>query len=162
MPAASTLAATDPILSKIAKSMMRIDGKLVSSRKETRKIVDDCLELLKSEAGVDDPSKFVHEAFLKITPPLGTKNFKVKKKFIPIPATLTETQQWTKAAEFIWEAARNRLEESTTQRLAREIMDLHNNEGLAKILYDEWMQEAEESKKHLYLRCRATRKYAIY
>jgi hypothetical protein len=54
MPAASTLAATDPILSKIAKSMMRIDGKLVSSRKETRKIVDDCLELLKSEAGVDE------------------------------------------------------------------------------------------------------------
>ncbi|GJD08647.1 hypothetical protein Gasu2_29390 [Galdieria sulphuraria] len=144
MPVASTLAATDPILSKISKSMMRID------------------ELLKSEAKVENPLKFVHEAFFRITPPLGTKDFKVKKKFIPIPATLTETQQWTKAADFIWEATRNRLEESTTERLAREIMDLHNNEGLAKILYDEWMEEAEESKKHLYLRCRAKRKYAIF
>ncbi|GJQ10548.1 hypothetical protein GpartN1_g2833.t1 [Galdieria partita] len=162
MPVASTLAATDPILSKISKSMMRINGELVASRKETRKIVDDCLEFLKSEAQVENPLKFVHEAFLKITPPIGTKNFKVKKKFIPVPATLTQTQQWTKAADFIWEAARNRLEESTTQRLAREIIDLHQSEGLAKILYDEWMQEAEESKKYLYLRCRANRKYAIF
>lgn len=54
MPVASTLAATDPILSKISKAMMRIDGKLVASRKETRKMVDDCLEVLQREAKVEE------------------------------------------------------------------------------------------------------------
>eukprot|EP00871_Galdieria_phlegrea_P002666 jgi/Galph1/33/GphlegSOOS_G4805.1 len=162
MPVASTLAATDAILSKIAKSMMRVDGKLIYSRKETRKIVDDCLELLKHEKSIEDPLKYVHEAFLKITPSLGTKPYKVKKKFVPVTASLTETQQWTKAAEFIWEAARDRLETNVTERLAAEIQDLHEGEGLAKTLYDEWMQEAEESQKNLYLRCRATKKYAVF
>ena len=117
---------SDKVVSKFTSCLM-YDGK----RSTAEKIVYGAFEVIEKKSG-SEPVKVFHEALENVQPQLEVRSRRVGGATYQVPVDVRAERRVTLAIRWLVDAARNsRGERTMAQRLAGELIDAFNNEGIA-------------------------------
>jgi len=103
------------------------DGK----KSVARAVVYDAFDIIKKEAGVENPVEVFEQALTNVGPTLEVRSRRVGGANYQVPYPVRPERQLAMALRWIIEAARNKKGSPMAKRLADELLAARNNEGEA-------------------------------
>jgi small subunit ribosomal protein S7 len=133
----------------IAKFMNRImlDGK----KSVSEKIVYGAFDIVSKKTD-KEPLEFFHEALANVKPNLEVKSRRVGGATYQVPMEVRPRRAQALAMKWIVDCAVKRNEKTMRERIAREIIDAHNNKGNAVKKREETHKMAEANRAFSHFR----------
>lgn len=136
----------DKVLSKFMNSVM-VDGK----KSVAERIVYGALQGMQEKSG-RDPVELFHEAMNNVKPALEVRSRRVGGATYQVPVEVRPTRQQALAIRWIIQAARNRSENTMTERLSAEFLDAAQNRGTAIKKREDTHRMADANKAFAHYR----------
>jgi SSU ribosomal protein S7P len=136
----------DKVLSKFMNSVM-VDGK----KSIAERIVYGALQGMQEKSG-RDPVELFHEAMNNVKPALEVRSRRVGGATYQVPVEVRPTRQQALAIRWIIQAARNRSENTMTERLSAEFLDAAQNRGTAIKKREDTHRMADANKAFAHYR----------
>ena len=124
---------------------------LVGKKSTAEKIVYGAFEILEKKAG-GDPLKVFHEAIDNVKPTLEVRSRRVGGATYQVPIEVRALRRQALAIRWIVELARDRSENTMTERLSAELLDASNNRGAAVKKREDTHRMAEANKAFSHYR----------
>jgi len=140
----------DFILAKLINAIM-----YGGNKSKAEKIVYGAMDIIrfKGKVGSDEALvEFVKEALVKVKPQLEVKSRRVGGATYQVPMEVKPDRAQALAIRWIIEKARNRSENTMTERLAGELMDANNETGGAIKKRDDTHKMAEANRAFAHFR----------
>ena len=136
----------DKVLSKFMNSVM-VDGK----KSVAERIVYGALQGMQEKSG-RDPVELFHEAMNNVKPALEVRSRRVGGATYQVPVEVRPIRQQALAIRWIIQAARNRSENTMTERLGAEFLDAAQNRGTAIKKREDTHRMADANKAFAHYR----------
>ena len=136
----------DLVLTKFTNSLM-LDGK----KSVAERILYGALDLIEKKAG-GDPLKVFHEAIDNVKPAVEVRSRRVGGATYQVPVEVRAERRQALAIRWIVDIARNRSENTMTERLCSELLDASNNRGAAVKKREDTHRMAEANKAFSHYR----------
>ena len=136
----------DLVVAKFTNSLM-LDGK----KSVAESIIYDAFDLIEKKAG-QDPLKTFLEAIENVKPGVEVRSRRVGGATYQIPIEVRSERRQALAIRWIVDLARQRSEDSMTERLSGELLDASNNRGAAVKKREHTHKMAEVNKAFSHYR----------
>ena len=136
----------DLVVAKFTNSLM-LDGK----KSMAESIIYDAFDLIEKKAG-QDPLKTFLEAIENVKPGVEVRSRRVGGATYQIPIEVRSERRQTLAIRWIVDLARQRSEDTMTERLSGELLDASNNRGAAVKKREDSHKMAEANKAFSHYR----------
>lgn len=136
----------DPVVAKFTNSLM-LDGK----KSVAESIIYDAFDLIEKKAG-QDPLKTFLEAIENVKPGVEVRSRRVGGATYQIPIEVRSERRQALAIRWIVDLARQRSEDTMTERLSGELLDASNNRGAAVKKREDTHKMAEANKAFSHYR----------
>jgi len=136
----------DLVVAKFTNSLM-LDGK----KSVAESIIYDAFDLIEKKAG-QDPLKTFLEAIENVKPGVEVRSRRVGGATYQIPIEVRSERRQALAIRWIVELARQRSEDTMTERLSGELLDASNNRGAAVKKREDTHKMAEANKAFSHYR----------
>ncbi|MEK9673784.1 MAG: 30S ribosomal protein S7 [Rhodospirillaceae bacterium] len=136
----------DQVLSKFTNSLM-YEGK----KSAAEAILYGALETIQKKTG-GDPLKVFHEALNNVKPSIEVRSRRVGGATYQVPVEVRSERRQALAIRWLIEHARNRSENTMTERLSGELLDAANNRGAAVKKREDTHRMAEANKAFSHYR----------
>jgi small subunit ribosomal protein S7 len=136
----------DVALSKFMNNIM-LDGK----KSVAERIVYGALDLIENRGG-NDPVKTFHDAIENVRPHLEVRSRRVGGATYQVPIEVRSGRAQALAFRWIIQMARNRGENTMTERLSGELLDAANNRGAAVKKREDTHRMAEANRAFSHYR----------
>ena len=136
----------DLVVAKFTNSLM-LDGK----KSVAESIVYDAFDLIEKKAG-QDPLKTFLEAIENVKPGVEVRSRRVGGATYQIPIEVRSERRQALAIRWIVDLARQRSEDTMTERLSGELLDASNNRGAAVKKREDTHKMAEANKAFSHYR----------
>ncbi|MBK17697.1 MAG: 30S ribosomal protein S7 [Rhodospirillaceae bacterium] len=136
----------DPVLAKFINCLM-MQGK----RSTAEKIVYSALDTI-ANRGSGDPVKTFHEALDNVKPTVEVRSRRVGGATYQVPVEVRADRRQALAIRWVIETARERSENTMTDRLSNELLDAANNRGNAVKKREDTHRMAEANKAFSHYR----------
>ena len=136
----------DLVVAKFTNSLM-LDGK----KSVAESIIYDAFDLIEKKAG-QDPLKTFLEAIENVKPGVEVRSRRVGGATYQIPIEVRSERRQTLAIRWIVDLARQRSEDTMTERLSGELLDASNNRGAAVKKREDTHKMAEANKAFSHYR----------
>ena len=137
----------DPVVAKFTNSLM-LDGK----KSVAEIIIYGAFDLIEKKAG-QDPLKTFLEAIENVKPGVEVRSRRVGGATYQIPIEVRSERRQALAIRWIVDLARQRSEDTMTERLSGELLDASNNRGAAVKKREDTHKMAEANKAFSHYRC---------
>ena len=124
-----------------------LDGKKDTSRK----IVYEALEIIKAKMSVEDPTEIFENAIRNVGPAIEVRSRRVGGSNYQVPREVRPERKQALAFRWIIDAARAKKGKPMHEKLAEELMQANNNEGIAIKKRDDTKKMAESNKAFAHL-----------
>ena len=124
-----------------------VDGK----KSIAERIVYGALQGMQEKSG-RDPVELFHEAMNNVKPALEVRSRRVGGATYQVPVEVRPTRQQALAIRWIIQAARNRSENTMTERLSAEFLDAAQNRGTAIKKREDTHRMADANKAFAHYR----------
>ena len=136
----------DLVVAKFTNSLM-----LAGKKSTAEKIVYGAFDILKKKAG-GDPLKVFHEAIDNVKPTVEVRSRRVGGATYQVPIEVRSSRRQALAIRWLVELARERSENTMTERLSAELLDASNNRGAAVKKREDTHRMAEANKAFSHYR----------
>ena len=136
----------DLVVAKFTNSLM-LDGK----KSVAESIIYDAFDLIEKKAG-QDPLKTFLEAIENVKPGVEVRSRRVGGATYQIPIEVRSERRQALAIRWIVDLARQRSEDTMTERLSGELLDASNNRGAAVKKREDTHKMAEANKAFSHYR----------
>ena len=136
----------DLVVAKFTNSLM-----LAGKKSTAEKIIYGAFDILEKKAG-GDPLKVFHEAIDNVKPTLEVRSRRVGGATYQVPIEVRAARRQALAIRWIVELARDRSENTMTERLSAELLDAANNRGAAVKKREDTHRMAEANKAFSHYR----------
>ncbi|HEX9701706.1 MAG TPA: 30S ribosomal protein S7 [Rhodospirillales bacterium] len=136
----------DLVVAKFTNSLMYNGKKSVA---ET--IIYDAFDLIQKKSG-QDPLKVFHDAIENVKPSVEVRSRRVGGATYQVPVDVRTSRRQALAIRWIVELARERPENTMTERLSGELLDAANNRGNAVKKREDTHKMAEANKAFSHYR----------
>ena len=136
----------DLVVAKFTNSLM-LDGK----KSVAESIIYDAFDLIEKKAG-QDPLKTFLEAIENVKPGVEVRSRRVGGATFQIPIEVRSERRQALAIRWIVDLARQRSEDTMTERLSGELLDASNNRGAAVKKREDTHKMAEANKAFSHYR----------
>ena len=136
----------DLVVAKFTNSLM-LDGK----KSVAEKIIYGAFDLIEKKAG-QDPLKTFLEAIENVKPGVEVRSRRVGGATYQIPIEVRSERRQALAIRWIVDLARQRSEDTMTERLSGELLDASNNRGAAVKKREDTHKMAEANKAFSHYR----------
>ena len=136
----------DLVVAKFTNSLM-----LVGKKSTAEKIVYGAFEILEKKAG-GDPLNVFHKAIDNVKPTVEVRSRRVGGATYQVPVEVRSARRQALAIRWIVELARERSENTMTERLSAELLDAANNRGAAVKKREDTHRMAEANKAFSHYR----------
>ena len=136
----------DLVVAKFTNSLM-LDGK----KSLAESIIYDAFDLIEKKAG-QDPLKTFLEAIENVKPGVEVRSRRVGGATYQIPIEVRSERRQALAIRWIVDLARQRSEDTMTERLSGELLDASNNRGAAVKKREDTHKMAEANKAFSHYR----------
>jgi len=136
----------DLVVAKFTNSLM-LDGK----KSIAESIIYDAFDLIEKKAG-QDPLKTFLEAIENVKPGVEVRSRRVGGATYQIPIEVRSERRQALAIRWIVDLARQRSEDTMTERLSGELLDASNNRGAAVKKREDTHKMAEANKAFSHYR----------
>ena len=136
----------DLVVAKFTNSLM-LDGK----KSMAESIIYDAFDLIEKKAG-QDPLKTFLEAIENVKPGVEVRSRRVGGATYQIPIEVRSERRQALAIRWIVDLARQRSEDTMTERLSGELLDASNNRGAAVKKREDSHKMAEANKAFSHYR----------
>jgi small subunit ribosomal protein S7 len=136
----------DTTVSKFMNSVM-LDGK----KSVAERIVYGALDMMEQKTG-GDPVKAFHDAIQNVKPNLEVRSRRVGGATYQVPIEVRSDRAQALAFRWIIQQARNRGENTMTERLSGELLDAANNRGAAVKKREDTHRMAEANRAFSHYR----------
>jgi len=136
----------DLVVAKFTNSLM-LDGK----KSMAESIIYDAFDLIEKKAG-QDPLKTFLEAIENVKPGVEVRSRRVGGATYQIPIEVRSERRQALAIRWIVDLARQRSEDTMTERLSGELLDASNNRGAAVKKREDTHKMAEANKAFSHYR----------
>ena len=136
----------DPVVAKFTNSLM-LDGK----KSVAERIIYGAFDLIEKKAG-QDPLKTFLEAIENVKPGVEVRSRRVGGATYQIPIEVRSERRQALAIRWIVDLARQRSEDTMTERLSGELLDASNNRGAAVKKREDTHKMAEANKAFSHYR----------
>ena len=136
----------DVVVAKFTNSLI-LDGK----KSVAESIIYDAFDLIEKKAG-QDPLKTFLEAIENVKPGVEVRSRRVGGATYQIPIEVRSERRQTLAIRWIVDLARQRSEDTMTERLSGELLDASNNRGAAVKKREDTHKMAEANKAFSHYR----------
>ena len=136
----------DLVVAKFTNSLM-LDGK----KSVAESIIYGAFDLIEKKAG-QDPLKTFLEAIENVKPGVEVRSRRVGGATYQIPIEVRSERRQTLAIRWIVDLARQRSEDTMTERLSGELLDASNNRGAAVKKREDTHKMAEANKAFSHYR----------
>ena len=136
----------DLVVAKFTNSLMFNGKKSVAEN-----IIYGAFELIENKAG-QDPLKTFHEAIENVKPGVEVRSRRVGGATYQIPIEVRSERRQALAIRWIVDLARQRSENTMTERLSGELLDAANNRGAAVKKREDTHKMAEANKAFSHYR----------
>ena len=136
----------DPVVAKFTNSLM-LDGK----KSVAERIIYGAFDLIEKKAG-QDPLKTFLEAIENVKPGVEVRSRRVGGATYQIPIEVRSARRQALAIRWIVDLARQRSEDTMTERLSGELLDASNNRGAAVKKREDTHKMAEANKAFSHYR----------
>ena len=136
----------DLVVAKFTNSLM-LDGK----KSVAESIIYDAFDLIEKKAG-QDPLKTFLEAIENVKPGVEVRSRRVGGATYQIPIEVRSERRQALAIRWIVDLARQRSEDTMTERLSGEVLDASNNRGAAVKKREDTHKMAEANKAFSHYR----------
>jgi len=136
----------DLVVAKFTNSLM-LDGK----KSVAESIIYDAFDLIEKKAG-QDPLKTFLEAVENVKPGVEVRSRRVGGATYQIPIEVRSERRQALAIRWIVDLARQRSEDTMTERLSGELLDASNNRGAAVKKREDTHKMAEANKAFSHYR----------
>ena len=136
----------DLVVAKFTSSLM-LDGK----KSVAESIIYDAFDLIEKKAG-QDPLKTFLEAIENVKPGVEVRSRRVGGATYQIPIEVRSERRQALAIRWIVDLARQRSEDTMTERLSGELLDASNNRGAAVKKREDTHKMAEANKAFSHYR----------
>ena len=136
----------DLVVAKFTNSLM-LDGK----KSVAESIIYDAFDLIEKKAG-QDPLKIFLEAIENVKPGVEVRSRRVGGATYQIPIEVRSERRQALAIRWIVDLARQRSEDTMTERLSGELLDASNNRGAAVKKREDTHKMAEANKAFSHYR----------
>ena len=136
----------DLVVAKFTNSLM-LDGK----KSVAESIIYDAFDLIEKKAG-QDPLKTFLEAIENVKPGVEVRSRRVGGATYQIPIEVRSERRQALAIRWIVDLARQRSEDTMTERLSGELLDASNNRGAAVKKREDSHKMAEANKAFSHYR----------
>ena len=136
----------DPVVAKFTNSLM-LDGK----KSVAEIIIYGAFDLIEKKAG-QDPLKTFLEAIENVKPGVEVRSRRVGGATYQIPIEVRSERRQALAIRWIVDLARQRSEDTMTERLSGELLDASNNRGAAVKKREDTHKMAEANKAFSHYR----------
>lgn len=133
-------------LNRLSKRLMK-DGK----RAVADRIVVGCLQVLRG-AGIQDPETYVVESLERVCPLVEVRSKRRGGRVVQVPFPLRANRSAFLGRKLLVKAASKRKERSMSERLAGEVLDIHQGRGEALKGRQQLHQQAIRNRSNLRLR----------
>jgi len=136
----------DLVVAKFTNSLM-----LAGKKSTAEKIIYGAFNIIEKKAG-GDPLKVFHEAIDNVKPTLEVRSRRVGGATYQVPIEVRALRRQALAIRWIVELARDRSENTMTERLSAELLDAANNRGAAVKKREDTHRMAEANKAFSHYR----------
>ena len=136
----------DLVVAKFTNSLM-LDGK----KSVAESIIYDAFDMIEKKAG-QDPLKTFLEAIENVKPGVEVRSRRVGGATYQIPIEVRSERRQALAIRWIVDLARQRSEDTMTERLSGELLDASNNRGAAVKKREDTHKMAEANKAFSHYR----------
>ena len=136
----------DLVVAKFTNSLM-LDGK----KSVAESIIYDAFDLIEKKAG-QDPLKTFLEAIENVKPGVEVRSRRVGGATYQIPIEVRSERRQALAIRWIVDLARQRSEDTMTERLSGELLDASNNRGAAVKKREDTHKMAEANRAFAHYR----------
>ncbi len=136
----------DLVVAKFTNSLMR-DGK----KSVAEKIIYGAFETMRQRSS-QDPLRLFHEALENVKPAVEVRSRRVGGATYQVPIEVRAARRQALAIRWIVDLARNRSEDTMTERLSGELLDAANNRGTAVKKREDTHKMAEANKAFSHYR----------
>jgi len=136
----------DLVVAKFTNSLM-----LAGKKSTAEKIIYGAFNIIEKKAG-GDPLKVFHEAIDNVKPTLEVRSRRVGGATYQVPIEVRALRRQALAIRWIVELARDRSENTMTERLSAELLDASNNRGAAVKKREDTHRMAEANKAFSHYR----------
>ncbi len=136
---------SSPLQEKFINYVM-LDGKKTIARK----IFNNTLKMISKKTGTD-PEKVFKSAIENIKPPMEVKAKRIGGAVYQVPREVPPARQLALAFRWILDAARKKKGSSMYQKLANELIDASNEQGIAMKKKEDTLRMAHANKAFAHL-----------
>jgi len=136
----------DLVLAKFTNSLM-LDGK----KSVAENIIYGAFDLIEKRSG-QDPLKTFHDAIENVKPAVEVRSRRVGGATYQVPVEVRSARRQALAIRWLVDLARNRSEDTMTERLSGELLDAANNRGAAVKKREDTHKMAEANKAFSHYR----------
>ena len=129
-----------------------INNVMLDGKKDTsRKIVYGALDIIKEKMSVEDPTEIFESAIRNVSPAIEVRSRRVGGSNYQVPREVRPERKQMLAFRWIIDAARAKKGKPMHEKLAEELIQAHNNEGIAIKKRDDTKKMAESNKAFAHL-----------
>ena len=129
-----------------------INNIMESGKKETaRRIVYGALAIIKEKMAVENPLEIFDAAIKNVAPAIEVRSRRVGGANYQVPREVRPERKQALAYRWIIDAARSKKGKPMHEKLAEELMQAYNNEGIAIKKRDDTKKMAESNKAFAHL-----------
>jgi len=136
----------DAVVTKFTNGLM-LQGK----RSVAEKIIYGAFDIIQEKTG-QDPLKVFHDAIENVKPAVEVRSRRVGGATYQVPVEVRSARRQTLAIRWIVDLARNRSENTMTERLSAELLDAANNRGAAVKKREDTHRMADANKAFSHYR----------
>jgi small subunit ribosomal protein S7 len=136
----------DPVVTKFINCLM-LEGK----KSAAERIVYSALDTIGSRSG-QDPVKMFHDALDNVKPAVEVRSRRVGGATYQVPVEVRPQRRQALAIRWLIDIARNRSENTMTDRLSNELLDAANNRGNAVKKREDTHRMADANKAFSHYR----------
>jgi small subunit ribosomal protein S7 len=129
------------LVTKFINNIM-LDGK----KSTARQIFYDAMEVLRKKIADKDPGEVFHTAVENVKPQIEVRSKRVGGATYQVPMEVSKRRQQALAIRWILEATRKKSGRPLAERLAAELIDAYNREGVAMKTRENIHKMAEANK----------------